>query len=115
MKAWMTYNPKCGTARNVLEMIRAKGIEPTLREYLKDPLSKEELTALAKKAKVPLKDLVRWKEKDEVAAAKISEASSDAALLKALEKFPILLNRPIVTTPKGTRLCRPSESVAEIL
>ena len=115
MKVWMTHNPKCETSRNVLAILRDKGIEPTIREYLKEPLSKDEIAALAKKMKAPLRDLVRWKQKDEVAAAKISEDSSDAALLKAMEKFPVLLNRPIVTTPKGTKMARPSDSVSEIL
>ena len=115
MKFWMTHNPKCETSRNVLAILRDRGIEPVIREYLKEPLTADEITALAKKMKAPLRDLVRWKQKDEVAAAGISEGSSDAALLKAMVKYPVLLNRPIVSTPKGTKLCRPSESVAEIL
>jgi arsenate reductase len=115
MKVWMTHNPKCETSRNVLAILRDKGIEPTIREYLKEPLTKDELTALAKKMKAPLRELVRWKQKDEVAAAGISEDSSDAALLKAMVKYPVLLNRPIVTTPNGTKMCRPSETVSEIL
>lgn len=115
MKVWMTHNPKCETSRNVLAILRDKGIEPVIREYLKEPLSKDEIAALAKKMKVPLRDLVRWKQKDEVAAAKISTDSSDAVLLKAMEKFPVLLNRPIVTTPKGTKMARPSETVREVL
>ena len=115
MKAWMTHNPKCETSRNVLAILRDRGIEPEIREYLKEPLTRDEITALAKKMKAPLRELVRWKQKDEVAAAKISAASSDDALLKAMAKFPVLLNRPIVTTPKGTKMCRPSESVAQLL
>jgi arsenate reductase len=111
----MTHNPKCETSRNVLAIIRDKGIEPTIREYLKEPLSKDEISALAKKMKAPLRDLVRWKQKEEVAAAKINEDSSDAALLKAMEKFPVLLNRPIVTTPNGTKMARPSETVKALL
>src|SRR4051812_21138134 len=90
MKVWMTYNAKCGTARNVLELLRARGIEPTLREYLKEPLTADEITALAKKMKAPLRDLVRWKQKDEVAAAGIKEDSADVALLKAMVKYPVL-------------------------
>jgi arsenate reductase len=115
MKVTIYHNPKCSTSRNVLDILRQRGIEPTIREYLKEPLSKEEIVALAKKAKVPIRELVRWKQKDEVAAAGISESSSDAALLNAMVKQPVLLNRPIVTTPKGTKLCRPSETVSEIL
>ena len=115
MKVWMTHNPKCETSRNVLAILQKKGIEPTIREYLKEPLTKDELTALAKKMRAPLRDLVRWKQKDEVAAAGIGEDSSDAALLKAMVKYPVLLNRPIVSTPKGTKMARPSETVRDIL
>src|SRR5688572_6040899 len=114
MKAWMTHNPKCETSRNVLAILREKGIEPEIREYLKEPLTRDEIAALAKTMKVPLRDLVRWKQKDEVAAAGIGETSGEAALLSAMVKFPVLLNRPIVTTPKGTKLARPSESVTEL-
>ena len=109
------HNPKCGTSRRVLETIRAKGIEPTIIEYLKTPLSKTELAALIKKMGVTAKDILRWKEKDVVAEADISEDSSEAKLLEAMAKHPILMNRPIVITPKGAMLARPSETVAKVL
>lgn len=115
MKAWMTYNPSCGTARNVLAILRERGIEPEIREYLKQPLTRAELAALVKEMQVPVKEIVRWKQDKEVAAVGISETSSDAALLDALAAHPILLNRPIVRTSKGVKLCRPSETVAELL
>src|SRR5581483_4910699 len=115
MKVTLYHNPKCGTSRNVLDIIRAKGIEPTIVEYLKTPLSKAELAALIKKMGVPVKDVVRWKEKDTLAEAGIREDSSDAKLLDAMARHPILMNRPIVVTPKAAKLCRPSETVAEIL
>ena len=115
MKATIYHNPKCGTSRNVLEILRGKGIEPTIIEYLKTPLSKAELKALIAKMGVTAKDIVRWKEKDVVAEAGISEDSSEAKLLEAMAKHPILMNRPIVITPKGAMLARPSETVAEIL
>jgi len=115
MTVTMTYNARCGTARAVLEHLRAKGIEPQIREYLKAPLTRDEIAALAQAAGVRPRDFVRWKETDALAEAGVNEKSSDAALLDAMAAHPILLNRPIVTTPKGTRLCRPSETVAELL
>ena len=115
MKATIYHNPKCSTSRNALQIIRDKGIEPTIIEYLKTPLSKAELKALIAKMGVGVKDVVRWKEKDTLAAAGISEASTDSQMLDAMVKHPILMNRPIVVTPKGAMLARPSETVAEVL
>ncbi len=115
MKAWMTHNPKCGTSRNVLAILQDRGIAPEIRDYLKTPLSRAELAALVKEMAVPAHSLVRWKESEAVAAAGIAETSSEAALLAALAANPILLNRPIVRTDKGTKLCRPSEMVNELL
>jgi arsenate reductase len=113
MKVTMTYNPACGTARNVLALLREKGIEPQIIEYLKTPLSGDEITALVSKMNVNLRDLVRTKEKL-YAELKLDQANDDT-LLAAMVAHPVLLNRPIVTTPRGTKLCRPSETVAEIL
>ena len=121
MKVTMTYNPACGTARNVLALLRERGIEPTIVEYLKNPLSKSEIVALVKKigrtsgsvVSRPARDAVRAKEK--IYAELKLETASDDQLLDAMVRHPILLNRPIVTTPKGTKLCRPSETVEEIL
>jgi arsenate reductase (glutaredoxin) len=115
MTVTIYHNPLCGTSRGALCIIREKGIEPTVIEYLKTPLSKDQLKALIARMGVPVKDVVRWKQKDEVAAAGISEASSDDALLDAMVRFPILMNRPIVVTDKGVKLCRPSEVVASLL
>jgi arsenate reductase len=115
MNAWMTYNPNCGTARNVRDILRQRGIEPEIREYLKAPLTRAELAALAKEMNVPARAIVRWKEKDAIAAAGIAEDSSDDALLDAMAAHPILLNRPIVRTDKGIKLCRPSETVDALL
>ena len=84
----------CGTSRGALAIIRERGIEPTIIEYLKTPLTKDQLTALIAQMGVPVKDVVRWKEKETVAQAGISEASTDEALLAAMAKFPILMNRP---------------------
>jgi arsenate reductase (glutaredoxin) len=113
MKVSMTYNAACGTARNVLALLRERGIEPEIIEYLKTPLTADEIMALVKKMKVPLRDAVRAKEKL-YSELKLEKADDDT-LLAAMVMHPILLNRPIVTTPKGTKLCRPSETVADIL
>jgi arsenate reductase len=115
MKAWMTHNPKCGTSRAVLAILRDRGIAPEIRAYLEAPLSRAELAALIKEMAVPAHSLVRWKEKDAVAAAGIDRACGDAAVVAAMAANPILLNRPIVRTDKGTRLCRPSETVNDLL
>ena len=115
MSVTIYHNPACGTSRGALGIIREKGIEPTVIEYLKTPLSKDQLKALIARMGVPVKDVVRWKQKDEVAEAGISESSSDEALLDAMAKFPILMNRPIVITDKGVKLCRPEEQVRSLL
>jgi arsenate reductase len=105
----------CGTSRGALGIIRERGIEPTIIEYLKTPLTKDQLKALIARMGVAVKDVVRWKQKDEVAQAGISESSSDEALLAAMAKFPILMNRPIVITDKGVKLCRPGDEVLGVL
>jgi arsenate reductase len=115
MNVTIYHNPLCGTSRGALAIIREKGIEPTIIEYLKTPLSPEELRALIHQLKVPVRDVVRWKQTNEVAAAGISEATDDDTLLAAMAAHPILMNRPIVVTDKGAKLCRPSDSVNELL
>jgi arsenate reductase len=113
MKVSMTYNASCGTARNVLAILRERGIEPEIIEYLKTPLSGGQIMALVRKMKVTLRDVVRTKEK--IYSELKLEKADDDTLLAAMVQHPILLNRPIVTTPKGVKLCRPSETVAELL
>jgi len=115
MSVTIYHNPLCGTSRGALAIIREKGIEPIIIEYLKTPLTKDQLKALIARMGVPVKDVVRWKQKDEVAAAGIGEASSDEALLDAMARFPILMNRPIVITAKGVKLCRPGDAVVSLL
>jgi len=115
MSVTIYHNPMCGTSRGALAIIREKGIEPTIIEYLKTPLTKDQLRALIARMGVPVKDVVRWKQKDEVAAAGIGESSSDEALLEAMARFPVLMNRPIVVTDKGAKLCRPGDMVAALL
>jgi arsenate reductase len=115
MKVTIYHNPLCGTSRGALAILREKGVEPEVIEYLKTPLSKAELKALVATMGVAAKDIVRWKQASEVAAAAISESSNDDALLEAMALRPILMNRPIVVTPKGAKLCRPSDAVHDLL
>jgi len=115
MTVTIYHNPACGTSRNTLAMIRATGVEPTVIEYLNTPPSREELRDLVRRMGVPLRDVMRQKGTpyDELGLG--NPALSDDALLDAIELHPILINRPIVVTPKGVRLCRPSELVLDLL
>ncbi|MFG1248219.1 arsenate reductase (glutaredoxin) [Xanthobacter flavus] len=109
------HNPRCGTSRNTLAMIRAAGTEPTVIEYLKTGWTKAQLKDLAAATGAPLRELLRAKE-PLVAELKLAGPDvTDDALLDAMVEHPILVNRPIVVTPKGTRLCRPSELVLDLL
>lgn len=109
------HNPACGTSRNVLALIRNAGIEPTVVEYLKTPPDREKLLALVAQLGVPVRAVLRKKGTpfDELGLA--NPDLSDDALIDAIVAHPLLLERPIVTTPLGTRLCRPSEAVLDIL
>ncbi|MDR3520528.1 MAG: arsenate reductase (glutaredoxin) [Acidocella sp.] len=109
------FNPKCGTARNVLAMIRNAGIEPHIIEYLKTPPSREVLRQLTARAGVTIRDWLREKDTPYAELGLDNPALSDDELLDAIEQHPILLNRPIVVTPLGVRLCRPSELVLDLL
>lgn len=115
MSVTIYHNPKCGTSRNTLAMIRASGVEPEVIEYLKDPPTRATLEKLLAKMKARPRDILRQKGTpyDELGLG--DEDLSDAALLDAMMQHPILINRPIVVTGKGARLCRPSEVVLEIL
>jgi len=115
MSVTIYHNPACGTSRNTLAMIRATGVEPVVIEYLQTPPSREELRELVRRMGVRLRDVMRQKGTpyDELGLG--NPALSDDALLDAIELHPILINRPIVVTPKGVRLCRPSELVLELL
>jgi arsenate reductase len=115
MSTTIYHNPACGTSRNTLAMIRASGTEPTVIEYLKTPPSRTELLALVHRMGVPLRDIIRQKGTPYAELRLDDPALSDDALLDAIEAHPILINRPIVVTPKGVRLCRPSEQVLDLL
>jgi len=109
------HNPACGTSRNTLAMIRATGIEPTVIEYLKSPPTRDALRDLVRRIGRPLRDVLRQKGTPYAALGLDDPALSDEALLDAIEAHPILIDRPIVVTPKGVRLCRPSEAVLDLL
>ena len=109
------HNPACGTSRNTLAMIRATGAEPVVIEYLKTPPSRAELRDLVRRMGIPLRTVLRKKGTPFAELGLDDSALSDDALLDAIEQHPILINRPIVVTPKGVRLCRPSETVLDLL
>ncbi len=109
------HNPKCGTSRNTLALIRHAGLEPTVIEYLKTPLDKNGLRALVAATGEPVRALLRSKEAQAAELGLNDPSVSDEALLDAMAAHPILMNRPVVVTPLGTALCRPSEKVLELL
>lgn len=109
------HNPQCGTSRNTLALIRNSGAEPEVIEYLQYPPSRETLVALVARTGQPLRALIRSKEKLYAELQLDNPALSDEQLLDAMLAHPLLINRPIVVTPLGTRLCRPSEAVLDIL
>jgi len=109
------HNPQCGTSRNTLALIRNSGAEPEVIEYLQHPPSRETLVALVARTGQPLRALIRSKEKLYAELQLDNPALTDDQLLEAMLAHPLLINRPIVVTPLGTRLCRPSEAVLDIL
>ncbi len=115
MTVTIYHNPKCGTSRNTLAMIRQSGEEPVVIEYLKRPPDREQLVALLAAMDMRAHDLLRTKEKICAELGLDDPALSEDHLIDAMLAHPILINRPIVETPKGVRLCRPSERVLEIL
>lgn len=115
MKVTIYHNPACGTSRNVLAMIRAAGIEPTIIEYLKTPPSKDELKAIVEATGGSVRALLRHRGTPYGQLGLADTMWGDEALMDFIGQHPILLNRPIVVTDKGTALCRPSEKVLELL
>lgn len=109
------HNPNCGTSRNVLSLIRNSGVEPIVIEYLKTPPSRETLRKLVLDMGVEVREVLRQKGTpyDELDLG--NPRWTDEQLLDCIQQHPILMNRPIVVTPLGTRLCRPSETVLYIL
>jgi arsenate reductase len=113
MTVTIYHNPSCSNSRKALEIIRARGIEPTIVEYLKTPLTPQKLRHLIHDMHVPVRDAMRT---NEPAYADMElDGADDDTLLCAMAAHPILMNRPIVVTDKGAKLCRPGESVADLL
>ncbi|MGK7136998.1 arsenate reductase (glutaredoxin) [Acinetobacter baumannii] len=109
------HNPACGTSRNTLALIRHAGIEPIVIEYLQTPPSKDELIQLIKNSNLTVREAIR-KNVDPYKDLELEQDHwADEQLIDFMVQYPILINRPFVVTPKGTRLCRPSEMVLDIL
>lgn len=109
------HNPKCSNSRGALELIRERGFEPQIVEYLKTPLSTAALRALVAACGVPVRELMRSKEALYGELGLDDPTLDDDALIAAMAEHAVLLNRPIVVTPRGARLCRPPERVLDIL
>jgi arsenate reductase (glutaredoxin) len=109
------HNPKCGTSRNTLEMIRKSGLEPQVIEYLKSPPSRDALVDLIVRMGIPVRDLLRQKGTPFEELELGEDKWSDDQLIDFMMEHPILINRPVVVSEKGVRLCRPSEKVIDLL
>lgn len=109
------HNPDCGTSRNTLAMIRASGVEPLVVDYLRVGWTEEGLRVLAEGMGEPLRFLIRDKGTPAAALGLLDEGVSDQVILNAMLAHPVIVNRPIVSSPKGVRLCRPSERVLGLL
>ncbi|WP_445406305.1 arsenate reductase (glutaredoxin) [Acinetobacter seifertii] len=114
-KVKIYHNPACGTSRNTLALIRHAGLEPIVIEYLQTPPSKDELIQLIKDSNLTVRETIR-KNVDPYKELELEKNHwTDEQLIDFMLQYPILINRPFVVTPKGTRLCRPSEVVLDIL
>ncbi|WP_336768587.1 glutaredoxin-dependent arsenate reductase [Pantoea endophytica] len=109
------HNPACGTSRNTLALIRNSGIEPAIILYLETPPNREQLKALISAMGIDARALLRKNVEPYEKLGLAEERFSDEQLIEAMLNYPILINRPIVVSPLGTRLCRPSEAVLDIL
>ncbi|CAN7445682.1 arsenate reductase (glutaredoxin) [Caulobacter sp. LjRoot300] len=109
------HNPACGTSRNVVAMVQAAGYAPTVVEYLKAGWTAEQLRDLAGRAGLSLRDLLREKGTPAAELGLLDDGVGEDRLVEAMVAHPILVNRPLVVTPKGVRLCRPSETVLDLL
>ena len=109
------HNPDCGTSRNVLEMIKQSGEEPIVIEYLKEGWTRPQLQALFAAADLTPRQALRTSKSPAEELGLLDESVSDEALLDAMLEHPVLVNRPIVCSPKGVKLCRPSEEVLPLL
>ena len=115
MKATIYHNPMCGTSRKTLEILRDSGADVWIREYLKQPPTRDELKQLYAKAGITPREGLRAKEPLAQQLGLTGPAVTDDQILDAMVEHPILIERPLVETPNGVRLCRPQEKVREIL
>lgn len=115
MEATIYHNPECGTSRNTLALIRHAGIEPVIIDYLKKPPSRGELRAMISAAGLTVRQAIRQKGTPYAELGLDDPGLSDEQLIDAMLAYPVLINRPFVVTPLGTRLSRPSEAVLDIL
>ena len=115
MKVTIWHNPKCATSRKVLEMIRAKGHDPEIVDYVKTPPSASEIKGVLEEMGMKPRDLLRRRGSPYDELSLDDPKLSDSALVDAMHRHPILIERPVVRTRKGTRLCRPPERADEIL
>ena len=115
MKALIHHNPACGTSRKTLEILRESGAEVTVNEYLANPPDRAELERLYARAGISPRDGLRAKEPLAAELGLTAPGVDDQTILDAMIKHPILINRPLVETEKGVRLCRPQDTVREIL
>ncbi|MBZ9874335.1 arsenate reductase (glutaredoxin) [Mesorhizobium sp. BR1-1-9] len=115
MTVTIYHNPDCGTSRNTLAMIQASGEKPAIIEYLKHPPGRDRLRQLIAAMGIPARALLREKGTPYAELGLGDAKWTDEQLIDAMLRHPILINRPIVETPKGTRLCRPSELVLDLL
>lgn len=115
MKATIFHNPRCGTSRKTLEILREAGADVIVREYLNDPPGRDELAALYRRAGMTVREGLRAKEPLAAELGLDRPGVGDEAILDAMTAHPILIERPLVETEKGVRLCRPQDKVREIL
>lgn len=115
MKIVIHHNPACGTSRNVLDILKAAGYEPEVVEYLKAGWTRPQLEALFAAAGITPRQALRETKSPAKELGLLEEGVSDEAILAAMVEHPVLVNRPIVVTPKGTKLCRPSEAVLDLI
>jgi len=115
MKATIYHNPQCGTSRKTLEILRHAGADVTVHEYLKNPPARADLERLYREAGISAREGLRAKEPIAAELGLTADGVTDAQVLDAMMEHPILINRPLVETEKGVRLCRPQDVVREIL
>jgi arsenate reductase len=109
------HNPKCGTSRKVLGMLRDAGLEPVVVEYLKAPPTRDELIALLAQLELPVREILRRKEAGYTQLGLDDATKPDGSVIDAILAHPVLMQRPIVISPRGARICRPAEAVRALL